>query len=106
MPESWNDQPPTPSQNLCARSLSCAGSSTCTTFLPIRSSFRPGKPASSGRLGAAEAAQGPEEEERGERDRGGEGGAGLRPVAGEEAAARLEHPGERVDDGDRVDPAL
>src|SRR5512146_1360316 len=39
MPESWIDQPPTAAQNSWARSMSSAGNSTCTTFLPIRPPF-------------------------------------------------------------------
>src|SRR5512132_1388179 len=39
MPESWISQPPKPSQNFSARSLSCAGNSTCTIFLPMLASF-------------------------------------------------------------------
>src|SRR5204863_8396496 len=35
IPASLSDQPPTPSQNFLPRSMSCAGNSTCTIFLPI-----------------------------------------------------------------------
>src|SRR3954451_23313251 len=35
MPESLIPQPPTPCQNVFARSMSCAGNSTCTTFFPM-----------------------------------------------------------------------
>src|SRR5262245_50025325 len=36
IPASLSDQPPSPSQNFCPRSMSCAGNSTCTIFFPMR----------------------------------------------------------------------
>src|SRR5258708_609838 len=58
-----------------------------------------------GRWGAGQAAGGPEGEEDGEDDPEAEGETDHGRVAGDEAAARLEQRGHRVDAGDRVDPA-